>query len=203
MKHSASFLKRFLAQVIDIFVVSLIIGVVTMGFDTDRIDKLSVEANNVMNSYLDGDVGVEDYVLDYVDIMYDINRAQFGSNLMYLLVCVGYFLIFQFLNGGQTLGKKLLKIRVVGKDGGKLSFIQMFVRCSVVNEIVPMAMILLLIFVSTGMTFFVIYSIIGFVLNLFVIICAFMILYRKDRLGLHDIMSRSVVVDEGLIDNKL
>lgn len=194
--NSASFMKRAVAQLIDMFIVGIIIGIVTIGFSSTRIEELEKESFTLMESYTSGDISTGDYVDSYMDIMYDINKTSVSSNLVYLVVCVGYFWIFQFMNKGASIGKKLMHIRVVSLDGSDISFLQMFVRSSIINEILPMSMLLILVMFSGGVTFFVGYSLISFIQNIFVIICIFMILYRSDKLGLHDMMSKSMVIEE-------
>ena len=194
--EKATFFKRFMAQLIDMFIIGLIIGIITMGFSTSRIEKLDEELIDLMDSYTSGEITSDKYIDDYIDIMYDINKVSFNNNLVYLVVCVGYFLIFQFLNKGATIGKKIMRIRVVSNDGVDASFVQMFIRTSIINEIIPISMLLILVMVSSGGLFFIFYSMISVIENIFVIICIFMILYRSDKLALHDMMSKSMVIDE-------
>lgn len=196
MKEKASFGKRAMAQLIDMFIVGIIIGIISMGFSTSRIEKLNDEANSLMNDYVSGDISSKEYLSSYIDITYDMNKASLDSNLVYLAICIGYFLIFQYLNRGATIGKSLMRIRVVSDDGSDIGFIQMFIRTSIINEILPMIMLIILVFVSRGVSFFIFYSLISFIENIFILVCVFMILYRKDRLAIHDIMSRSMVIED-------
>lgn len=192
----AIFFKRAVAQIIDMFIVSIIISIISMSFSTSRIEKLNDEVNNLMNDYVSGDIDSKEYITKYIDITYDINKASINTNLVYLVVCIGYFLIFQYLNKGATIGKKFMKIRIVNNDNTDITFLQMFIRTSIINEILPMIMIFVLVFLTSGISFFIGYSLISFIENIFVIICIFMILCRKDNLALHDIMSRSMVIEE-------
>ena len=192
----ASFIKRAVAQIIDMFIVSIIISIISMSFSTSRIEKLNDEVNNLMNDYVSGDIDSKEYITKYIDITYDINKASINTNLVYLVVCIGYFLIFQYLNKGATIGKKFMKIRIVSNDNKDITFLQMFIRTSIINEILPMIMIFVLVFLTSGISFFIGYSLISFIENIFVIICIFMILCRKDNLAIHDIMSRSMVIEE-------
>lgn len=194
----ASFKERLFAYVIDTFIVVLIVSMISVGFSTTKIEKLNEEANILANNYISGDVSTEEYITDFVEIYYDIGRAGVINNIVYLVVSVGYFLCFQYLNGGASIGKKLMKIRVVSNNKEDVSFLQMFIRTGIINEIIPMFMMILLVFVSNGFTFFTCYSIIGFAYNLFVITCIVMILCRKDMLALHDIMSHSMVIKEDI-----
>lgn len=192
----ASFIKRAVAQIIDMFIVSIIISIISMSFSTSRIEKLNDEVNNLMNDYVSGDIDSKEYITKYIDITYDINKASINTNLVYLVVCIGYFLIFQYLNKGATIGKKFMKIRIVNNDNTDITFLQMFIRTSIINEILPITMMFILVFLTSGISFFIGYSLISFIENIFVIICIFMILCRKDNLALHDIMSRSMVIEE-------
>lgn len=192
----ASFIKRAVAQIIDMFIVSIIISIISMSFSTSRIEKLNDEVNNLMNDYVSGDIDSKEYITKYIDITYDINKASINTNLVYLVVCIGYFLIFQYLNKGATIGKKFMKIRIVSNDNKDITFLQMFIRTSIINEILPITMMFILVFLTSGISFFIGYSLISFIENIFVIICIFMILCRKDNLALHDIMSRSMVIEE-------
>lgn len=192
----ASFIKRAVAQIIDMFIVSIIISIISMSFSTSRIEKLNDEVNNLMNDYVSGDIDSKEYITKYIDITYDINKASINTNLVYLVVCIGYFLIFQYLNKGATIGKKFMKIRIVSNDNTDITFLQMFIRTSIINEILPITMMFILVFLTSGISFFIGYSLISFIENIFVIICIFMILCRKDNLALHDIMSRSMVIEE-------
>lgn len=94
MDKKASFFSRFMAYVMDLFIVTIIVGVITMGFGTNTITKLNEEASNLVDSYLDGEVSDMEYISDYIGIFYDLNEASFNSNLVYLVICIGYFLIF-------------------------------------------------------------------------------------------------------------
>lgn len=194
----ASFKERLFAYVIDTFIVAIIISIISVGFSTTRIEKLNDEASELSTSYIDGEISSEECIGEYVDIYYDLANASVVSNVVYLVVCVGYFVCFQYLNGGASIGKKLMRIRVVSNNKGDVSFLQMVIRTSIVNEIIPMLLMILLVFVSNGFTFFACYSIIGFAYNLFVITCVVMILCRKDMLALHDVMSRSMVIREDI-----
>lgn len=196
MKEKANFFQRGMAILIDVFIVGVIVSIISAGFSTNKVDKLNKELTNLMDEYTSGEIDSIKYIDEYVDIMYDMNKANFNSNLVYLVVCIGYFLIFQYLNEGASIGKKLLRIRIVSNDGKNVNFIQMFIRTSIINEILPMAMMIILIMVSSGKVFFAFYGLINLIENLFIIICVFMVLYRKDKLALHDMMSKSMVIRE-------
>lgn len=191
----ANFYKRLVAYTIDMFIVGLVISIISYNFDTTRLEKLSDKSIKLMNSFTNGDISSDKYFFEYADILYKVNKANVNSNLLGLVIYVGYFVLFQFFNGGATIGKKLLKIKVVSQGGGEVSLWQMIVRTSIINGIVQLALSLILVFTTKGVVFLTLSSVVGLFENIFVIICVFMLLYKSDCLALHDIMSKSVVIE--------
>lgn len=191
----ANFYKRLVAYTIDMFIVGLVISIISYNFDTTRLEKLSDKSIKLMNSFTNGDISSDKYFFEYADILYKVNKANINGNLLGLVIYVGYFVLFQFFNGGATIGKKLLKIKVVSQGGGEVSLWQMIVRTSIINGIVPLALSLILVFTTKGLVFLTLSSVVGLFENIFVIICVFMLLYKSDCLALHDIMSKSVVIE--------
>lgn len=191
----ANFYKRLVAYTIDMFIVGLVISIISYNFDTTRLEKLSDKSIKLMNSFTNGDISSDKYFFEYADILYKVNKANVNSNLLGLVIYVGYFVLFQFFNGGATIGKKLLKIKVISQGGGEVSLWQMIVRTSIINGIVPLALSLILVFTTKGLVFLTLSSVVGLFENIFVIICVFMLLYKSDCLALHDIMSKSVVIE--------
>lgn len=100
--------------------------------------------------------------------MFSFYRAIFISTL---LVCA-YFTLLPFLLNGQTLGKKVFKIRVVNEQGEKASLKRLFIR-----EIFGK---FLLNFVS----FFF-----GHLISLL------LLQSRKDKKSIADILAATIVVD--------
>ena len=174
----ANFYKRLVAYTIDMFIVGLVISIISYNFDTTRLEKLSDKSIKLMNSFTNGDISSDKYFFEYADILYKVNKANVNSNLLGLVIYVGYFVLFQFFNGGATIGKKLLKIKVVSQGGGEVSLWQMIVRTSIINGIVPLALSLILVFTTKGLVFLTLSSVVGLFENIFVIICVFMLLYK-------------------------
>ena len=187
-------MSRGMAFVIDMFIVSFIVSIITINFNTTKINNLNKEANDVMNNFAKGDILVDDYIDNYSSIIYDINKASFSINLVYLVVSIVYFIIFQFMNDGATIGKRVMGLRVRNNDGSNCNVIQLFVRSSIVDNIIVLLMEMLLLLVNNNMLFVILFGFINLFANLFMIICVFMVLYRKDNLSLNDILSKSQVI---------
>lgn len=53
---------------------------------------------------------------------YELTKRKLPVNVATSVVFIGYYIIFAYFNKGQTLGKKLLKIKVVNDKERDLVF---------------------------------------------------------------------------------
>ena len=118
------------------------------------------------------------------------------------LIIILYFVILQWLLDGQTLGKKLLNIKIVKNRDGKLNVFNYLIRCVILNAV--WANIILLIGVcllkqNAYYTLNYYLSNIRYIIELVILIMVFM---NKDARGLHDIIANTKVIDLKKIDNK-
>ena len=110
---------------------------------------------------------------------------------------IAYFIIFQFFNGGQTIGKKLMKIRIRKQDDGILKIQDIIIRTLIINSIITTIVTLIAVLMVNSESYYIIRTVISTAETLFVLVSSFMILYRKDKLGLQDLMTHTEVVKEG------
>lgn len=190
----ANFIKRFLAYMVDAIVVSLIFSIITMEIDNTKVDILNDQLLDVEKSYINQEIGPMDAIDEMASIYYDIESSRVVTNVIYTLLLIGYFVVFQYMNKGQTLGKKLLKIRVV-ENNYNPSLLAMIIRTLFINQIFVNIILILLVFVIKDSKFFMACELLSLLNTLFVFISCIMILYRKDKLGLHDMLSKTSVVE--------
>ena len=152
----AKTIHRAAAYIVDFIVTGIITLIICLlcSFDVYRV---------LVDSVFRG----KDTLLSITD-MFAFYRAIFISTL---LVCA-YFTLLPFLLDGQTLGKKLFRIKVVNERGEKASLKRLFIR-----EIFGK---FLLNFVS-----FFFGHLISFVL----------LQSRKDKKSIADILAATIVVD--------
>ena len=193
----ATFTQRFIAYLLDGFIVLIISSIVASGLSTKKIENLEKDLENLVTSYTQGEITPEEYLKETQELTYEIEKNSTAINIVYVVMNIGYFVIFQFLNKGQTLGKKIMKIKIVDNDEKEPNIIQMIIRTCIINQILPNILVLILVLTISKNAFMNIYSLISMVLYTFVIASSLMILYRNDKLGLHDIMSKTKVVKEG------
>ncbi len=131
----ASFIRRLTAFVIDMVLIAFIAGIIATPFvNTSKIDKLNEKEVETIEKYRNEEITADEYVMNYGDVYYELIKENGISTLISIILSIGYFIVFQLYNKGQTLGKKLLKIKIISDDK-ELSMNQMIFRCLLSNFI--------------------------------------------------------------------
>lgn len=191
----ASFIKRLSAFLIDSLILSAIISFITIGFKLDTGD-ISEQLSSVMEQYENNEITVEEYSDNVLELNYELQKSTLVVNVLEVVLYIGYFIIFGYLNKGQTLGKKLCKIKVVNKDGNSPSIWNMIVRSLFIYGISTLLFSTIFVNILDNKVFVYSYIIVNYVEAIFIMICFFMILYKKDGRGLHDILAKTYVIEE-------
>lgn len=193
---NVSFLKRFLAYLIDIILVGTIMGIISAIFTTKNATVLSnqfLELNEqVINTKLDFGI----YYSRVADITLSLDRENFMINIINCVIIILYFVVLPLYKNGQTLGKKIFKIKIVREDKEDLTANELIIRNIVVNGLLNTFLAFCLVFLLSGFEYFTITSIFGFIQFVLVVVSACMIIFRKDKKGLHDIITKTKVVYE-------
>jgi len=119
-----------------------------------------------------------------------------GDNLWYIgfIIWGVYLVLFNSnLGKGQTLGKKLLKIRIIGEKGRFLTIEQSFLRYCILGLMFfsPSIGRFLYSFGGYFQTIAMIFNIIGFVIFLWIVV---LLIFNKDKRGFHDYLAKTIVI---------
>lgn len=195
MSEKALFVQRLVAFILDIFIVSMIASLVSYPFlDLDSIDKLNEASTQIVDQYMTQKIDIDDYVNESISISYEMARKQGIVSLITIFLNILYFVVFQIKNGGQTIGKKLLKIKIESTVDDKLTMNQMIFRSLIINSIfVDMASFCFLLFTNQEGYFYGAgaLSIVQFVI---IVISGFMVMFSEKRCGIHDMIAHTNVV---------
>ena len=194
--------KRVCAYIIDIAIVSFIFMLFSkielLNPNAEEFDKVYDEFTTYVEKNSTTSDGLKNIMSgdEYKNFSYKLSKLQIPNSILNIVITFGYFVVFQYLNKGQTVGKRLMKIRVKSKDGKRAGFVQILVRSLLINEII--ASIILVIFISTMsqsmylkanrivelIDMLIVYGSLGF------------IMFRPDACGLHDLLMNTVVVND-------
>lgn len=196
--NKSNFGKRLVAYILDAVIVSLIFSVLTMFIkESNNLINLNNQLNTISENFINKTITMKEYFNQYSSIEYLISKEMFLQNLFSLILMIGYFVILPYYYNGQTIGKKMMKIKIV-KEDDKLTINDLALRSLLSNGIAMTFIELALIFLIKDTAYFITISILSFIQFLLVITSIFMILYRKDKKALHDIVCKTLVVDENL-----
>ena len=190
----ANFIQRALAYLLDIFILSFIFSIITIGFKPNS--DIEKKYNEVYDNYIKGEITAEQYLDEYTDVLYDMQKANALPNAINTVLIIAYFIVFQYLNKGQTIGKKLLKIKIVNEDKKEISLKQMLIRGIMIYSILSSLINIILFFNVSRKVYMTSYLTIGAIETLILFLSAIFILYRNDKKALHDIVSKSIVIKE-------
>ena len=198
-------LRRLWAYLMDIIIITLISSLfVKIEFINLKYD----EYQKIYQEYLDYTSEIKDVNAlkndpKLTEYSYDLAKAGIATSAITLVVTVLYFVGFQYLNRGQTLGKKVFKIKVVDGDNKRVKFWQLLVRALLIDSILTSLInVLAVAFLSRNVYFNVLQYTQLFDVT---IICTsfILIMFRNDGKGLHDLLCGTNVVFENAIEDNI
>lgn len=190
----ASFFKRVSAYVIDYVIIMIALLGITASMNIDS--DISNDINDLTNEYRNGEITIEEYTEKALPLNYELTKRKLPANIATVVVFIGYYVIFAYFNKGQTLGKKICKIKVVNIDGDKPNIWNMLIRSLFIYGIITSLYSVISINFLNMKDFNYSVSVVSVVESMILIICTLMMLYKKDGRGLHDIIAKTNVIGE-------
>lgn len=216
-------IKRFVAYAIDILIVSLISSLITSNTLINKDYKKYIETYEEYEEIVDKyevDKGALDDALEYeaitqdeydvkleelnetfdkdnVDYNYKLIKLSIVSTIVSILVILLYFVVIQYYFNGQTVGKKIMKLRVVSNSSKKLNILNYLIRSLILNSVLINTLSIVMVFVLSKGSY-LIYNEIIYVVNYLVeTAIIFMMGFTKDNRGLQDYVANTKVIYEG------
>ncbi len=194
---NANFFRRFLAYFIDMIILGIVISFSLMLFsnkNSDNLITLNNEVREINEQLLEKEITSENYIYRYAELNYQIDKMEVIDNILNSLYIILLFVYVPFLLKGQTLGMKLIKIKIVKDNGLEANLNDFLIRSILIYSLGHLFITLAVIYILPSFIYFTISSSLLFLEFLLVFISVFMILYRHDRKGMHDILTRTKVI---------
>lgn len=193
--EKAYFIQRLFAFLIDVIIVSFISLILSMPFqNSDSIQKLSNQSKEYSDSYIEGKIGFSEYLNKSANINYHLAKESGVSSIITIFLNVLYFIVIQKILNGQTIGKKVFKIKVIKNDDSDLTMNDMVLRGLVNNSIWGDIIIAALLLISKNCYFYG-SLLLQVICGVIMVVSAFMILIRKDGRSVADFVSGTRVID--------
>ena len=142
---------------------------------------------------LEGEVEKE-YQKKYEDLAYKIAKNSSISSAIYIIVTILYFGIFNLVTDGQTLGKKIFKLKIVSSDDGKPNIVSYLIRSVLLYNTIYYLVSLIGIYTLNKENYYLVTNIVYQIQYYIQIIIICMVMLRTDGRGLHDILAKTKVI---------
>lgn len=192
------FTKRVLSYLVDIIIVFTFVGLLTSLIPiSEKAKKINDDIVDIYKSVSEKEINYKTYSKTLMSYNYDLSKETVINTLVTIVIYILYFVIYPLVNKGQTIGKKLTKIKIVNIDKTKkLTTNNMLIREFILHGIIfDLLMIVLILFINKK-TYMFINGTVGFVEIIVSISILLMIIIRKDGRGLHDLLGNTIVINE-------
>ena len=135
------------------------------------------------------------YEKEYKELYYKIEKNSTISYIAYLIITVLYFGVFNVITNGQTLGKKIFRLKIVKKNGQKAGFFNYILRSILLYNSIYYLVVLIGVYTINPNSFYTLSSVtyeIQYYLQWIIII---MMMLRADGRGLHDFIGGTKVIE--------
>ena len=189
-------LKRIIAFVIDIVIVSLVVSLINLlpidPYQNKYKDTYEKYNEVVRKSTEDGS---HDYKDEIIELNYEVYKYRTYSSVFSAAALILYFGVLPLVMNGQTLGKKVMKLRVVSNNDKKLNFWKYLIRIVILNNIWLSLINVGAVYIVDGVKFYYVTYVISMISSLVYMLNLIMVMFRKDNRGLHDIVAGTKVIE--------
>lgn len=191
-------LKRIVAYLIDYLVITLISSaLVYITFINPRYDEYmetSQAYNEILQEYYNGELDANELSEQTQALSYELNSNGYVYTIGSIIFTFLYYGVFVYFTKGQTLGKKIMGIKIVSNKGKELKLYNYFIRAFILNGVIFNILVLIAICFKES-TYLTIYTVASNFDTILMIVLFLMILFYKDGRGLHDILAGTKVID--------
>lgn len=185
--NNIGFLRRFISYMMDWYIGGMLTSLPII------LTYTAMNSSNI--GTIEQNINIFEYPLNII-----IGLASFMVAALY------YVYVPMFINNGQTLGKKIMKLRIVSNDYSEASKKQIFIRQFVIILLLEGSlytssnMLHQVLNEVTGANIVSIYNTIGIAITT---LSALLVVIFKSRRALHDIITSTRVVAENSIELSL
>ena len=163
--------KRVLAYFIDIMIIFFAIGVIVNVKEKDKtVMQLRSDIEIVNELYANGEIKFHEYFDRWTVINQQIDQECVIYLIFNILLILIYFVLLPKVWNGQTIGKKILKLKVVSNTGEKVTIVQYLIRNMLLNGLAQMILLVLFLYLLPNSMYFIFSSILTFIQLILVII---------------------------------
>lgn len=195
--------KRVLAYLVDVMIISFVSLLLTYFVPTsENYNKLNKEFETLTIDYRNQEVTMEEYLEKGTDINYQLNKEAVPQTIVSTVLSIIYFVVLAYFMNGETLGKKLMKIKIASNNDKKLTMNNYLIRALVIDSVLMNIITIITILLFSKDIYLTSYNIISYVFSFVYIVSLAMILFSKNGRGLQDILANTKVISTETVEEK-
>lgn len=193
---SANASKRIIAYIIDFIFITAILMILSYFIPKNsNVEFLNKDINNLTEQVLNNEITFQSYAKEYSIYLSNIDSENVIYNVISVIIMLIYYVIIPVIFKA-TLGKNIMKLEIKNKNDKKLNLYNTFIRSIITEGMLYSLVTIFMVQIVSSKMYLISLIILGFIQFILVITSLFMILYRKDKRGLQDILSKSIVIDK-------
>lgn len=188
--------KRLVAYIIDTIIITILVGI-TLTFIpiSNEAKKIQTKIDEIGEKYASNEMDEVNYFMELSTLKKDLDNKKALEIVIDSIFIVIYYIIVPFITNGKTIGRIIMKIKIKSNNK-RVNLMSLFVRCFLMDGLLVSILIIFGIYLIPKDFYLTFTSILLILQILALIVTYFMIKYRRDCLGLDDILSKSIVVNE-------
>ena len=193
--------KRVVAYIIDMLIISTIINIFGIVFPqwSETSYKSQEEINRIFEKQTDNGKAINDETFNIIidETTKSIQRYDKELTLYHgveVMILFGYFIILPMCANGQTVGKKLFKIKVTNENG-KLTYKNLIIRTLLITEMGALTLTSIFVYILPSLPYFIFKDVLGLLELVILIVSLVKIIRNEKHLGLHDMIAKTEVVE--------
>ena len=178
-KRPASFIKRLTAFVLDMVIITIVVSLISIPFTMNNQNnkKIDEELNTIVENFKEEKISSKEYFHQVLDLSYEQQRQNGIVSIIGIIVYIFYFIVLPVYYEGRTIGKKVLKIKIVS-DKKELTMNQVMFR-NMINNFILIDLLLIVISIGSKDMFINGYLILISIQYIIIITSIIMIIYQK------------------------
>ena len=192
--EKAGFMSRICAFFLDMLIVSLLASLLATPFvSKEKMESLSEDYDKIVEKIQAQDISLQEYSVDIANLRYEIIRTNGMGTIISVLIGMIWFVVIPLYYGGQTIGKKILKIKMIS-DKGDLTANQLIIRTMIGNSFLFDLLGVVEVLILPKYIFYYCHWLLLFVPYIIMICSVIMVLTTKNGKAIHDYLGHTRVV---------
>lgn len=188
--------KRIAAYILDILIVTFLSTVLTYFLPANKeYEENAARYLELFNSYTKEEITKEEFTKETNDVIYVMNYNSVTTTVVNTVLTISYFVVLTYFMNGQTIGKKIMKLKIVSNDQKKLTMNNYLIRSLLINSVLMNIISIISIIGLSKAMYIKVNDITTYLFGILYIVTFGMILFREDRRGLHDYIALTRVID--------